>query len=335
MATKNTAPQKSALDRMREAMGKKVEAAAAAKGGNGIDFAPDFGSYRIRILPPVGEDFAEDPMSISESELFYNTAKFHFIPKGGLDEIASGKFNPEGKFLWVPKMLTDKKGNQRKDPINEAVAQWYSVGRTENDQGLKNLGSALKLKRHFFTNILLYAEDGTCEYRTLVDRTNEGKLMKVICAAMGLPFLRDVEDNWVQEGEFYDPDQEYFDLIDIVEGYDFKIVKEKTGPHNWDISYEKSFVMKKAKRALSDDELLLLEKRRDLKTVVDFEHSYEVVEGMLQNLMGEEAGETEEEAPVRKAEVKKPAVTAKQPKVVVQDDDMPGVDSLLDGLDDD
>ena len=326
-------------DKVREAMAKKV-AEKPASTGDPAEWHPDFGAYRIRLLPPIGSDFPKNPYSISESEMFYYSQKFHFIPSLSMEEVAAGKFEPKGKFLWVSKDLYDKNGVLKRDPISEAVKQWYAVGREENDQSLKNLGGALKLKRHYFTNIILYHEDGSFEYRRLVDRTNEGKLMKVICAAMGLPFIRDIDDNWVDNENYFDPDQEYYDLIDPDNGFDFKIVKEKTGNNNWDISFEKSFVMKKSQRTLSDEEKELMAERINLRNAVDVTTSYEAVKAELDNFLGEDYEDEEDEAektPKTKV-TSKPGLSSKpktkKTEVADEEDDVEGLDDMLDELDD-
>ena len=225
-------------EKLRKSMRTKAEGASAGSGGNPNEFSPDFGTTRIRVLPPIGEDFESNPMSIDENALFYHSHKFHFIPES-INDIGTSK----GKFLWVPKTLVDKHGKEQKNPIAEAVAEFYAVGRKEEDENLLKLGGALKLKRNYFLNIIKYNDDGSMEYKTLTDKTNEGKLIKVICAAMGLPFFRDIDDNWVDKNSMeYDDEQEYFDLLDLTEGYDLKNNKEKTGTNPWDISFEKSFV---------------------------------------------------------------------------------------------
>jgi len=321
------------LDSLRSALRAKAEqSTGGAQAGNPLEFTPDIGTTKIRILPPIGDNFSKDPMSVSENEMFYYTHKFHFIPES-LESIGT----PKGKFLWTPKFLTDKTGNAtRKCPICEAVQQFYAVGRKEGNDYLQKLGGALKLKRHYYMNVLLYKEDGSVEYRILVDKTNEGKLVKVMCAAMGIPFFRDIEDNWVDKNSLdFDPDQEYYDLLDINEGYDFKIVKEKTGINNWDISFEKSFVMKKNTRALTDEELELMASRVNLKTAVNYEHSYEAVKAIYDNLIGDSVdvdSEEEEQAvlPKTKAPMTSPKPKAKAP---VGTDDEKEMEDLLNELD--
>lgn len=330
--------KESYADKIRRSMRSKAEGAAAG-GGNGTDFNPDFGTTRIRVLPPIGEDFPKNINSIDENSMFYHSHKFHFIPES-IEDIGTSK----GKFLWVGRTFTDKNGREQKNPIAEAVAQFYTVGRKENDADLLKLGGALKLKRNFYMNIIKYNDDGSYEYRTLTDKTNEGKLIKVICAAMGLPFFRDIDDNWVDKNSIdYDEDQEYYDLVDVENGFDFKIVKEKTGVNPWDISFEKSFVMKKKPRALDEDELALMGKRIDLKKAVQYETSFEVMKGILDGLMGDDEEDNDKPEKSERAPAKESAKTkiarptppmASSPvaeEVNTMDDD--SMDDLLNELD--
>jgi len=331
MATKPAVTKESYADKLRRSMRSKAEAAASG-GGNGLEFNPEIGTTRIRILPPVGKDFPKNVMSVDEEANFYHSHKFHFIPES-IEDIGTSK----GKFLWVGRSLVDKNGREQKNPIAEAVAQFYAVGRKEKDENLLKLGGALKLKRNYHMNIIKYNDDGSFEYRTLTDKTNEGKLIKVICAAMGLPFFRYIDDNWVDKNSNeYDADQEYYDLLDLEDGYDFKIVKEKTGVNPWDISFEKSFVMKKASRALTDEELEMMASRVDLKTTVAYETSFEKVQGILDGLMGDESSEeeveVEETTPVKKTSAK-PVPPKAMPKTPITASDDESIDDMLDKLD--
>ena len=315
-------------NKVREGMAKKASEAGTGK-GNPLSWSPEIGTHKIRILPPIGPKFPKDTMSSSEEAMFYHTHKFHWIPNS-LEDI---KDNKKGKFLWVPKDF-DHNGQKMHCPICEAVTQWYSVGRADKDQSLLDLGGALKQKRQFFVNIIRYTDNGP-EFRVLVDNTNEGKLMKVITAAMGFPFFRDIDDNWVDKNSTeYDPDKNYFDLLDPEVGYDFKIIKEKTGVNNWDISYEKSFVMEKAPRPLDDADRELMGKRVDLVTYVPVEKNYAVVKATLDNLLGsapESEPEEVKDTPKPKAS---PAPVQKISKAPQATNDDEAVDDMLKELDD-
>jgi len=287
--------KKNYVSKLREKM--KEKAATAVTGGmNEFEWAPDFGTYKIRVLPPK-----------DENDLFYHTHCYHFIP-GDPNNIN----NSQGRYLWAKKFY-NVNGKKVKCPICEAVAQWYSIGRKENDDQLIRVAGALKLKRNYFMNVILLDEkDPEKRYKVLVDRTNEGKLTRLICAAMGVPFFRDIEDNWVdKESMNIDEDKDYFDLIDMEEGHDFKIVKKKTGSNPWDISYEDSFVIKKSS-PLSEEDIELLDKRVDLKTYINYEEDFETVKNTLDKFMegiGDD-DDDEEEKPKKKTK-----------KVVDEDED--------------
>lgn len=325
---------KSYADKVRAKMQKKAEDSSSASKGHPKEWSPDVGTHKIRILPPVGAKFPKDPLSSNNEDIFYNTFKFHWVPNS-LDDLDSNK---NGKYLWAPSKF-DVDGKSVRCPICEAVDQWYSIGRAENDKSLTDMGGALKLKRHYFLNIILYTAEGPV-HKVLVDRSNEGKLVKILCAAMGLPFFRDIEDNWLDKNSMeYDEDKEYYDLVDIEEGYDFKIIKEKTGNNPWDISYAKSFVMEKKSRALDADDLELMGERVDLKTHIDYETNFNVVKAILDNLLGdgitddEEMDEDDKDDPAKKKSVVK-SKTSKKVIEEVEDEDDESMDDMLDELDD-
>lgn len=280
--------KKNYVSKLREKM--KEKAASAVTGGmNEFEWAPDFGSYKIRILPPK-----------DENDLFYHTHCYHFIPEDP-NNVRNGK----GRYLWARKFYNIN-GKKVKCPICEAVAQWYSIGRKENDNQLIDIAGALKQKRNYFMNVILLDEkDPEKRYKVLVDRTNEGKLTRLICAQMGVPFFRDIEDNWVdKESMNIDEDKDYFDLIDLDEGHDFKIIKKKTGANPWDISFEDSFVIKKSSE-LSEEDRELLDNRVDLKTYINYEEDYDVVKQALDNFMEGISEEEEEEEKPKKSSKKK------------------------------
>ena len=105
MAPKQAVTKESYADKLRKAM--RTKAAEGGSNGNPLEFAPDLGTTRIRILPPVGEDFPKDPMNCSDSDMFYHTHKFHFIPDS-VAELGTSK----GRFMWIGKTLYDKDGKE-------------------------------------------------------------------------------------------------------------------------------------------------------------------------------------------------------------------------------
>jgi len=328
--------KQSYADRIRGKLIKDAEVAlnSSGKGGNEFEFYPDFGSHVIRLLPPV--KLVDGKLLEAPDLLFYHTHSYHWIPSD-VDDIRSKK----GKYLWTRKNYKVD-GRVLKDPIDEAVQQFYSVGRKEKNEDYLTMGRVLKRKRNFFCNIILQTNDGPI-FKILTDRTKEGKLMRLFCKAMGIPFWKDVDDNWVEESTAeIDPDRNYFDLLDIDEGYDFKIVKVKDGSEAWDISYEDSFVIEKNSRALTNEERELLKQRVDLTTHIEYEESYNNVKVELDNLIGSDAeeddgdeGRKEASTPAQKINIesKKEASVVDTKEEVVDSDDESAIDDLLDELD--
>ena len=65
------------------------------------------------------------------------------------------------------------------------------------EEALKSEAGKIKRKRNSYWNAIVYDADGNPTYKVLRDTTNEGKLTRILCQVMGIPFFRDVEDNWV------------------------------------------------------------------------------------------------------------------------------------------
>lgn len=263
MATKQQ--KGSYLDRVRDKLTDKAQQGGKNR-NDGIEFYPEIGSVKIRILPPISE----------EDLLPYYSHCYHFVP-ADINEIGT----QNGSYLWAKKKYLVN-GIQKQCPICHAVRQWYSVGRKNNNKTLLDMGGAMKLKRQYFFNVLLLDEpDPERKLRILVDTSNEGKLTRILCSIMGIPFFKDIEDNWVDEAsKTIDPDKKYFDLVDTTYGHDFKIIKKKTGEAAWDFSYEDSFVIEPS-RELTSDELKLIEKRSDLKTHIKYEEDYSKVKAII------------------------------------------------------
>lgn len=330
-------------DKARSKSQAAATKAASRSGGNGLEWTPDIGNHKIRILPPLdiqSEVVEKDGTLLTvgaEDMFFYGTHSYHFLDGIGNE----GK----GKLLWTPKKFNAETGEglhyhghtvkTKSDPIDECVSQLYDEGRKNDDKALQAQGGRIKRKRQFFFNIILLdEEDPEKRFRVLVDKTNEGKLARKICEHMGFPFYRDIEDEWViKESLELDEDRNYYDLVDIDEGYDFKIVKEKVGSNPWDISYEKSMPITKASRALNDDEKALLEKRTDLRNYVSYSNFDEVNNSLKEYFGEDEIDEDVAETPAvdKDAEAAVKAKAAKAQVAVEEDENM---DDLLDDLDD-
>lgn len=282
----------SQLDQMRAKLLAKAKDAASS-GRNPLEYTPDLGEVKVRLLPPI------DP-----EDLFYTTHSYHYLPIDG------------GKYVYTKRKYMVN-GVQKNDPIDDAVAQWYSLSKREQNEAIGKIAGTAKRKRHFFFNVILVDEpDPEKKFRILVDRSNDGKLAKKICKIMGIPFFRDVQDNWVDKNSLnIDEDADYFDLIDIENGHDLKIKKASNGSNTWDITYDDTVAVKKA-RPLTEEERELLEKRVDLKNYIEYEENYGTIKELLEQFVesiGAENGDVEV-ADEEEAEAETPKTEAK-PKV--------------------
>lgn len=304
--------KQSITERVRARMNQKAQEAKNKK-ADSIEWYPPEGTSRIRILPPIDD----------ENPYFYTTPSYHYIP----DDITTiGQKNCKGKYLWTKSQYEVAVGNRtvtKRDPIDEAVEEWYKVGNETNDKEMKALAGALKRKHKYMFNIILITKnedtgETNYEYRILVDSSNKGELARIICRKMGIAFFRDIDSGWVEkDSDKFDEDEVFYDLIDVDEGHDFKIIKKKTGDNNWDISYEDSIVVAKP-RSLSDEERELMEGMKDLSTYIAYEQDYNVVKATLDNLVGgDEDASDEDEVPAKKSEEKS---TSNKPKKVVAED---------------
>jgi hypothetical protein len=220
---------------------------------------------KIRILPRFKED--------GTFEYPYVTHSYHYLEKG---------FDGEKDIkLFVPRKVFSKEVNAYiNDPIDDRVAEMYKTG----TDAIKTFAGKIKRKRSFYFNALVYTEDGKPELKVLIDNSSDGKLASRICSIMGIPFCKDTQDRWFPDKKWeYDPDATYFDLVDIEEGFDLKIIKKKNGINPWDISYDQTFpVANKGARALSaeDKKVMYINGQHighDLNTYVKYVNSYDDV----------------------------------------------------------
>jgi hypothetical protein len=274
---------------------ERAQKAVKKTGGDPREFVPGDGTTKIRILPAI--NFTQDTYNNQGElvgkkgevdEFFYMTHAYHFFE--------SQSEGSKGKLLWTPKHF-EVNGKQVKDPADVAVAKMYDEARKIKDDKLKNLAGQIKRKRQYFMNILVYTkEDGEekVEYKILKDSSNEGKLIRQICMHCGFPFYRDVQDEWVDEESLkVDEDRQLFDLTDVENGHDFKIIKERTGKENWDFTYEKSIVVAKP-RPLTEEEEELLAERVDLRNFIEY-CTYDEIKSALEDFLDGSVGDDDEE----------------------------------------
>lgn len=281
MATKDKVTPQSYLERQREALAKRAEEAKNKSGNRDKEFLPEVGTTKIRILPPLNPE-----------DLFYHTHTYHWLKRVG-EEDDNGK---RRDVMLFTRKTYEVDGKKKNDPIQAFVDKLYDTKLEDN----KRTAGELKTKRRFYLNILLLDEtDPEKKHRLLVDNTNQGKLMRRICSIMGIPFMRDVDDEWFDKDSInIDPDKRYFDLIDPEVGHDLKIVKKKTGDDDWAISFEDTFAVDKP-RALTPEEREYLPKVYDLRNLptVKYEESYEKVNEYLETWLAENGNGNESRKP--------------------------------------
>ena len=251
---------------MREAAQAKAAAAAADRQGDSHELIPEIGSVKVRLIPPKNP---EDP--------FYYSHSYHFLEHIGP--------NGKGKYVFSRKQYTVD-GKIVKCPIDETASEFYK----SKDEAFEKIAGKIKRKRHYFIPAILVDEpDPEKKFVILKDTSNDAKLLSKICSIMGIPYMRDVEDNWWDKtSQEFDEDAEYFDLLDPKQGYDLKIVKKKNGTNTWDVTYDASFAVKPA-RALTDEELQLIKDHEadlDLPALKRYEENYSVVESELNEYLG-------------------------------------------------
>ncbi len=215
---------------------------------NPLHYTPPEGESRIRLLPPIDPN---DPN-------FYTTHAYHYFPIN------------KGIYVYTPREFIIE-GKRVKDPVDEAVDRWYKLSEDTGNKEISKLAWDLKRKRHYFAHIMLLQEnDPEKKYRVLVDRSSKAHIMRFLCQAMGLPFVQDIKDNWVDKDTLGIIDgKRYYDLLDMQNGHDVVLIHKKTGNNAWDINYVESFVMDKP-RAMTDDEKKYLDKRVDLEAQVEY-----------------------------------------------------------------
>ena len=255
------------LEQLRQvALKEMTEPKATTTNKNEKEYYPEENKgVKVRILPRFKDD--------GTFEYPYVTHTYHYLEKG-LDGEKDIK-------LFVPRKVFSKEVNAYvNDPIDDHVAKMYETG---ND-AIKSFAGKIKRKRSFYFNVLVYNDEGQPELKVLVDTSSDGKLATRICSIMGIPFCKDTQDRWFPDKKWeYDPDATYFDLVDLEEGFDLKIIKKKNGINPWDISYDQTFpVSNKGPRALNDTDKKAMyingkSVGHDLNTYVKYVNNYDDV----------------------------------------------------------
>ncbi len=248
------------LDELRNDM---IEASEESKGqsddlNNGVKFKLGFNTYIVRLLPPA---------RMKEKKCFYATHSYNFI-------------NDEQFFSL-------KKFDGKINPIDNHVKKMFEQVKATGDKELEKKASAIKRKRNYYFEVLLLGiNDEMFDepiYKVMIDTTNRGLLAKKLCAIMGVPFFKDIEDKWVdKESKKIDTDKEYINLLDIKSGYDVKIKKTKWGDKNWEIDFDVIPLTKKGPRSLTKREVeIIKENRVDIFSIEEYVNDIQVVNEVL------------------------------------------------------
>lgn len=234
------------------------------------EWVPTNTPTRVRILPIPSQD--------GKPRYPYMTHSFHYI--------VGGREDGKDVKLFVPKKVV-KDGVSVDDPIDAFVAKLYAM----KTPAEKEIAGALKRKRNFYFNALVYEDGKDVQLKTIIDSSSDGKLAQRVCSIMGLPFCKDIEDRWFPQKDFvFDPDKAYYNLIDPSAGYDLKVKKSVTGNNPWDFNYNESFPIMKAPRALGDLEINLMKAAPNLDTYVAYETNYYKVKEILDRYVGNLSG---------------------------------------------
>jgi len=261
-----TTKKLSYAEQVRQRMNERAQAAANKQSGtlgNSNEFTIKEGITAVRLLPPQNPE-----------DIFYQTHSYHFLEGMGEEQ--------KGIYVFSRKKYTVN-GKEFACPIDEAVREMYK----SKEEFIKKIAQSAKRKRHFYANALLInanLEEDESPLKILKDTTNQGKLINKICMLMGIPFFKDTEDDWVDKNSLtQDPDAEYYDLLDLTEGRDLKINREKSGVNPWDISFDRTIPLKP--RTLTKEEMQLASQVPDLKTIVSYEEDYDKVKNLFDEFL--------------------------------------------------
>lgn len=258
------------LDKFRQKVDEKMKASGAA----GKELSPQVGKkYTVRLLPQPNVD-----------EIPYHTHSYHFIPAYG---------DVKGKY-WFTRKKYIVNGKSMKDPMDVVVNNLFKEAEKLGDKSLGQHAAKIKRKRMYFMNcFFLNEETKQWEFKFLKDSSADGRLFAVISKVMGVPFLKDVEDNWIEKtSKNIDPSRPTFDLIDFESGCDFRICKDNTsrtfvaddGSTKNDTTFDNSFAI--AARPLTPEQIDMWKKNAvDLAGYISYEEDYDTVQKAIDDYM--------------------------------------------------
>lgn len=305
---------------IREALNKELENRKSdSNNTSDLEFVPEIGkTYKVRIIPTFYTFGKDDSLSIP-----YWMDSFHYIE--GVEQGGKGPY-----VYSKPDYVVD--GKTVMCPIDKVVKDMYD----SKEKDLEKMAAAIKRKRHYKFGVIVYEIDGepvTPIYRIMKDTSAQGKLAKLICRLIGIPFVADAIQTkpWIEKFEPLPKGKKTYDLLSEENGHDL-VVKRTKGrefriPGNpqalYEVDYSESFPYEE-ERALTKEDFAIIKEAKDLKTLQSYIETFEEVEAVLKeyqgNLSSKPKEKSEGNAPSPRPAA--PRTPPKQPTVASDNDDI-------------
>ena len=316
--------KQSYVDRLRASLTKSLEEKESTSRENEV--TPEEGKVlRVRLIP--GE-FGKGKFPDGEG-LFYWTIAYHFLEGLGKDK--------KGKYIF-----SKEKYNGEQCPIQKAAKEFYN----SNDKAYKSIYSKIKRKRMYLFNAILLEEGKEPKLIVLKDTTAQGKLAKKICSLMGVNFVVDAqqEQPWIEKSD-YKEGKRVYDLLSTDEnGHDLIIQRNKgkkitldSGKVIYEVDYNETYAYDEP-RALTEEELALIDSTTNLEEYVEYIEDVETVEKYLNAFLDGDTAENIEEdkkeedeksnSRIAASTVKTPKIKAPPQRSTIPDDEVSKDDIL-------
>lgn len=267
---------KNFLDELRNSLNAEVETRKGESNNTSdLEFVPEIGkTYKVRIIPGDFK-FGKD----KNLSLFYWMDSFHYME--GVEQGGKGPY-----VYSKPDYVVD--GKNVMCPIDKTVKDMYD----SKEKDLTAIAQKIKRKRHYKFNVILYEVDGepvTPQYKILKDTSSQGKLAKLICDKLQIPFVADAIQTkpWIDKFEEVKGKKAY-DLLSQEGGHDLVIKRIKGRPIKIEgkkeqineVDYSQSFVYEEP-RDWSEEDYKIAEEARDLTTLTQYIPTFEEAEKIL------------------------------------------------------
>lgn len=240
-----------------------------------LEFVPEIGkTYKVRIIP-VLYSFGKD----GSLQIPYWMDSFHYME--GVEQGGKGPY-----VYSKPDYVVGDKTVMC--PIDKTVKDMYD----SKEKDLTAIAQKIKRKRHYKFNVILYEVDDepvTPQYKILKDTSSQGKLAKLICDKMGVPFVADAIQTkpWIAKFEEVKGKKAY-DLLSEEGGHDFVIKRtrgrkiEIPGQKEpiYEVEYGESFVYEEP-RDWDDKDRKVAEEVKNLQELTHYIEKFEDVEAIL------------------------------------------------------